>query len=163
MFPGVLYADLVFTAIALAFGYSFTALDWPVWSILAIVVGWIAAIALRWKWYATPALVCLMVLASLGLWLFGIPSGWMLGGALSAVSAWSFTRLHMQRRYADPVDWSASKRRQLHWLGLLGAVGFLLSTLAMLFTARMSVAWSMAALIMIAKNFWQHVSSRAGA
>ena len=118
-------------AIVLAMGYAVGG-AWKFSPILlAMGVLWWFGLKRHWNLFASAALVGFVVAAALGLW-EGLPAGWMLVGAVAALSAWDLDYFARRLRSVERVEMRLALER-LHILRLVSAdgLGLLLAGMAL--------------------------------
>lgn len=135
-----LYVSLFVGVASLVMGYNVASLSEWTRGILAFGALWAFAQFQRWRWFPPIGLFAALIGAGYGLWL-GLPSGWMLAGALGALFAWSLADFERRLRASGPEDAPALARRHLLRLGVLAAAGLAYSLLGMIYWWKFSLEW----------------------
>jgi hypothetical protein len=118
-------------AIVLAVGYAVGSL-WKV-SLILLAMGalWWIGQKRHWNLFAPVALVGFAVAAAVGLWM-GLPGGWMLVGAVAALSAWDLDHFARRLRSVERVEMQpALEQLHLRRLASVDGLGLLLAGMAL--------------------------------
>jgi len=135
-----LFVSLLVGVASLVMGYNAAGLSEPTRGILAFGALWAFAQFQRWRWFPSIGLFAALIGAGYGLWI-GLPSGWMLAGALGALFAWDLSDFERRLRASAPEDAPALVRRHLLRLGVLAAAGLAYSLLGMIYWWKFSLEW----------------------
>ena len=139
-----LFVSLLVGVASLVMGYGTAShaegLSEPTRWMLAFGALWVFAQFKRWRWFAPIGLFAALAAAGCGLWL-GVPTGWMLAGALGALFAWDLADFERRLHDSAPEDAPALVRRHLMRLGMLAAAGLAYSLLRMLYWWKFSLEW----------------------
>jgi hypothetical protein len=135
-----LFVSLLVGVASLVMGYNAAGLSEPTRGILAFGALWAFAQFQRWRWFPSIGLFAALIGAGYGLWI-GLPSGWMLAGALGALFAWDLSDFERRLRASAPEDAPALVRRHLLRLGVLAAAGLVYSLLGMIYWWKFSLEW----------------------
>jgi hypothetical protein len=136
-----LYVSILVSVASLVMGYR--AEGHAEWTrgLLAFGALWAFAQWRRWRWFPSIGLLTALAAAGSGLWI-GLPSGWMLAGALGALFAWDLSDFERRLHHAAPEDAPALVQRHLMRLGMLAAAGLAYSLLGMLYWWKYSLDWT---------------------
>lgn len=138
----VQYVALIVGIGSLASGYLAEGHNPPAFWILGLGAVWLLAEIRNWRWFLSLGFLACVAAAVYGLWI-GLPSGWMLAGALSALIAWDLSDFLRRIRVAAPDDdVSSLVRRHLLRLAIVTAVGLALSLFGMFFRLQFSFEWA---------------------
>lgn len=138
----VQYVALVVGIGSLARGYLAEGHNTSAYWLLGFGVFWLLAEIRHWRWFASLGFLASVAAAGYGLWI-GLPSGWMLSGALAALIAWDLSDFLRRLTEAAPDDEvSGLTRRHLLRLAIVTAIGLALSLVGMFFHLRFSFEWA---------------------
>lgn len=116
---------------SLAYGYSQAGMTDPArWAILLGVV-WILAHWRKLYWVSSLAFFLTILGAAYGVW-NGLPTVWMLLGALGGLLGWDLADFARRLSYAAPTDDIVGmERRHLARVGVVAALGFGIALLSL--------------------------------
>jgi hypothetical protein len=110
--------------------------------ILFLGLVWVFAETQNWRWFTSLGFLASVAAAGAGLW-FGLSSGWMLAGALSALIAWDFSDFLHRIRFAAPEDEvSGLTRRHVTRLAVVTSASLALSLIGMFVRLQLSFEWT---------------------
>ncbi len=154
---------LVFSIVAgtgaLAWGYLQMGFGQYARWILIFGMFWLVGVWQRWRWFAYAGLAFNLAVAALGLWFTNFPPGWMFAGAIGGLLAFDLTDFSYRLRFsASAEERRQVERRHLLRITLLALVGFVLASLAMMFTLNYSFEWGLFLAIVAALGILQLVA-----
>lgn len=154
-----LVASVVVGVGSLAWGYTQVGLPLYARWILVFGVLWLVAIWQRWRWFAYLGLAFNLLAAALGLWFTSFPPGWMFAGAIGGLLAFDLTDFYRRLSFsASSAERHYVEMRHLRRVTLLGLIGFLLASLAMILTVRYSFEWALLLTVMAVLGVLQLVA-----
>ncbi len=119
--------------ISLAIGYGQGgAAAYSLWFLLLAAL-WLFTHFRKWYWFASLALLLMIVAAAYGIWL-GYPTVWMVLGAVGGLLGWDLSDFARRLGFASPMDDTRTmERRHLERVGIVAALGLGLALLSSIF------------------------------
>ena len=154
-----LYVAIGLAALAPALGFTASGL-FP-WTLLPVAIGlaWWLGRSRGWRWIASPAMVCLVILDAFGM-LRAVFPAWMLAGAAAALAAWDLD--HFSQRLAS----AARVERERQWvsahlrrLGVVAGLGSLLGLIGLSLQIQLGLGWAIALGLLAVVSLAQAVRS----
>ncbi len=135
---------------SLAVGYwQAGATDYPRWFLLLAAL-WLLAHFRRWYWFASLALLVIIVAAAYGVW-HGFATIWMLLGAVGGLIAWDLSDFARRLSYASPMDDTRGlERRHLERVGIVAGLGGGLGLLSLFVHFRLAFEVAVALVLLAA-------------
>ncbi len=97
---------------------------------LLLAALWLLAHFRKWYWFASIALLLMIVAAAYGVWL-GYPTVWMVLGAVGGLLGWDLSDFARRLGYAAPMDDTRTlEHRHLERAGIVAALGLGLALLS---------------------------------
>jgi hypothetical protein len=108
---------------SLAMGYlQGGAAEYSRWFFLLAVL-WLITHFRKWYWFSSIALLVIIIAAAYGVWR-GVPTVWMLLGAVGGLLAWDLSDFARRLSYASPMDDTRSmERRHLERVAIVAMLG----------------------------------------
>jgi len=115
---------------SLAVGYAQAgASGYSLWFLLLAAL-WLLTHFRKWYWFASFALLIMIVAAAYGVWL-GYPTAWMVLGGVGGLLGWDLSDFSRRLGYAAPMDGPRSMERcHLERVGIVAALGLGLALLS---------------------------------
>lgn len=126
----ILILSILLGTISLAIGYTQGGMaGYSLWFVLLAAV-WLVTHFRKWYWFASIALLILLVAAAFGVWSV-FPTVWMLLGALGGLLGWDLSDFARRLSYASPMDDTRTMERlHMERVGIVAALGFGLALLS---------------------------------
>ena len=125
-----LILSIVLGNASLAIGYGQGgAAGYSIWFLLLAVL-WLFTHFRKWYWFASLALLVMIVAAAYGVWL-GYPTVWMVLGGVGGLIGWDLSDFSRRLGYAAPMDDTRTmERRHLERVGIVAVLGLGLALLS---------------------------------
>jgi hypothetical protein len=121
---------LVGTA-SLAIGYGQAGFASYSLGLMLLAAAWLFALFRKWYWFASLALLIIVIGAAYGVWR-ELPTVWMLLGAVGGLLGWDLSDFARRLSYAAPMDDTREmQRRHLERAGIVAALGIGLALLSL--------------------------------
>jgi hypothetical protein len=138
----IFVSAIIIATFTLALGYALIPL-WPGAMIVAALgLTWLIGRQRRVGWLNDLGFALFIIAAAVGVW-WGAPAGWMLAGAVAALTAWDLARFNRHLTQTEQIIGERQLRRDhLQRLLLVVGVGLGFGALALSLQLELNLSWA---------------------